>query len=165
MNIIKFLFFLFQFIGAFYPYSSNFQIIIKNNNYNPAISFMNLNENLNSNKKINILYSNNNNSLLFNYDTYSYLEDYKYSHKYLLKNKNLFIAKYSFNIDHDFYKYLLIIKSNQLFNNKYSWNVFIKYNTILINKNENDKIILKMIKRCIYKKPLTINPILLNFFN
>jgi len=164
MNVIKFLFFLFQFIQAFYPYSSNFQIIIKNNNYNPAISFMNLNENLNSNKKINVSYSNNNNSLLFNYDTYSYLEDYKYSHKYLLKNKNLFIAKYSFNIDFNYYKYLLLIKSKELNNNRILWNVYVKYNYILINKNENDKIILKMIKRCIYKKPLNINPILLNFF-
>jgi hypothetical protein len=165
MNIFKFLFFLFQFIGAFYPYSSNFQIIIKNNHFNPAISFMNLNENLNNNKKINISYLNNNHSLFFDYNTYSYLEDYKYSHKYLLKNKNLFIAKYSFNIDYSYYKYLLLIKSQNLNNKRILWNVYVKYNSILINKNENDKIILKMIKRCIYKKPLIINPILLKFFN
>lgn len=162
MKFIIFLFYLFNFTFSYYHYSSNFKFIIKNN-YNPAISFMNLNNILNSNSNIHI--SNINNSLLFNYITYSQLQDYKYSHKYLLKNKNFFIAKYSFNIYHDFYKYLLIIKSNQLSNNKYSWNVFIKYNTIFINKQENDKIILKMIKRCIYKKPLTINPILLNFFN
>ncbi len=165
MNIFKFLFFLFQFIRAFYPYSSNFQIIIKNNHFNPAISFMNLNENLNNNKKINISYLNNNHSLFFDYNTYSYLEDYKYSHKYLLKNKNLFIAKYSFNIDYSYYKYLLLIKAQNLNNNRILWNVYVKYNSILINKNENDKIILKMIKRCIYKKPLIINPILLKFFN
>jgi hypothetical protein len=164
MNILKFLFFLFQFIRAFYPYSSNFQIIIKNNHVNPAISFMNLNENLNNNKKINISYLNNNHSLFFDYNTYSYLEDYKYSHKYLLKNKNLFIAKYSFNIDYNYYKYLLLIKSKELNNNRILWNVYVKYNSIIINKNENDKIILKMIKRCIYKKPLIINPILLKFF-
>jgi len=165
MNYLKFLFYLFHLIEAFYPYSSNFQIIIKKNNYNPAISFMNLNEILNSNNKINISYTNNNNSLLFNYNTYSYLEDYKYSHKYLLKNKNLFIAKYSFNIDYNYYKYLLLIKSKDLDRNRILWNIYIKYNHIFINKQENDKIILKMIKRCIYKKPIIINPILLNFFN
>lgn len=165
MKIIKFLFFLFQFINAFYPYSSNFQIIIKKNNYNPAISFMNLNDILNSNNKINISYINNNKSLLFNYNTYSYLEDYKYSHQYLLKNKNLFIVKYSFNIDYDQYKYFLLIKSTELNKNRILWNVYVKYNNILINKNENDKIILKTIKQCIYKKILNVNPILLKFFN
>ena len=49
--------------------------------------------------------------------------------------------------------------------NRILWNIYIKYNHIFINKQENDKIILKMIKRCIYKKPIIINPILLNFFN
>ena len=129
---------------------------------------MNLNEILNTNHKnnrLNISYHNNNKSILFNYNTYSELDDYKYHHTYLLKNKNFFIAKYSFNIDYNKYSYLLLIKSNDIHLNKVEWNINIKYNCIFINKLENDKIMLKFIKKCIYKKSAVINPILLDYFN
>lgn len=152
----------------FYQYSSNLKVFLRKSNNNPAINFMNLNEilnNKNKNNMLNITYLNNNKSILFNYNTYSYLDDYKYSHEYLLKNKNFFIAKYSFNIDYNNYKYLLLIKSYLINNYKYQWNIHIKYNNLFINKNETDKIILHMIKRCIYKKQNNINPILTNFFD
>jgi hypothetical protein len=165
---IYFIIFLFHFIFAYYPYSTNFHLFIRKNNYNPAISFMNLNDILNYNSKfnkLNITYYNNNKSILFNYNTYSYLEDYKYSNQYLLKNKNLFVAKYSFNVDYNNYKYLLLIKSNDFSNTRILWNISIKYNNIFINKNNNDKIIINFIKKCIYKKPTVIHPILSNYFN
>lgn len=169
MFIIPLLILIIELINAFYyPYTSNFKITLKKPNYNPAINFMNLNEILNLNKKINqlnISFFNNNKSILFNYNTYSELDDYKYYHKYLLINNNFYIAKYSFKIDYNIYSYLIIIKSNNINYNKFEWNINVKYNYIFINKIQNDKIIIKYIKKCIYKKSNIINPLLSQYFN
>ena len=169
MILLKFFILIIHLINAyFYPYSSNLKIFLRKSNINPAINFMNLNEILNSNdktNKLNISFYNKNNSILFNYNTYSQLDEYKYTHTYLLKNKNFFVAKYSFDIDFKKYKYLLLIKSSNLNNTKIEWNIIIKYNNIFINKNENDKIISRIIKSCIYKKSKIINPLLANYFN
>lgn len=166
----SFILFLFiEIIQCFYPYVTNFQLIIKNKNYNPAISFMNLNKILNQNEKkneININYYNNNESILFNYVTYSYLEDYKYSYKYLIKNKNTFVAKYDFQIfNNDIYKYLIYINSETISPNRFQWNVLVQYNNLIINdKTETDKIIIKTIKNCISKNESLIHPILIDYF-
>ncbi len=169
MILINLLLLLFHIINAYYyPYLSNFKIQMRKSTINPAINFMNLNNILNSNNKnnkLNISYYNKNKSILFKYNTFSELDDYKYYHSYLLKNTTFFIIKYNFNIDFNNYRYLLLIKSNDNFNNRLEWNIIVKYNNIFINKNENDKILLKLIKWCIYKKSNIINPILKNYFN
>ena len=116
IKIFLFLLFLFNYCCS-YLYISKFHMISRNGIYETAINFMNLNEILNSNdktNKLNISFYNKNNSILFNYNTYSELDDYKYHHTYLLKNKNFFIAKYSFNIDYNKYSYLLLIKSKSI---------------------------------------------------
>lgn len=152
---------------SFYPYITNFQLIIKNKN--PAISFMNLNKILNLNEKKNDLsinFYNKNQSIIFNYKTYSYLEDYKYSYKYLLKNKNTYLIKYEFNIFDDLYKYLIFIKSSIISPTRIKWDVCVRYNNLIINdKNANDKIIIKTIRNCISKNETVIHPILNNYFD
>lgn len=157
-----------EFTFCFYPYTTNFQLIIRNKNYNPAISFMNLNKILNSNEKkndLNINYYNNNQSIIFNYKTYSYLEDYKYSYKYLLKNKNTFLIKYDFHIFDDLYKYLIYINSSIISPTRISWNICVRYNNLIINDKEaTDKIIIKTIKNCISKNETSVHPILHNYF-
>lgn len=156
-----------ELVFSYYPYTSRLQLQIKSNNKNPAISFMNLNQILNKNEKKNNLtinYYNKNSSILFNYNTYSYLEDYKYSYKYLLKNKNTYLIKYDFNINHENYKYLMLIKSSNVSLSKIKWDIYMKYNNLMFNKQTNDKIISKMIRGCILKNETTINPILKEFF-
>jgi hypothetical protein len=170
---MQFLIFLFisviEIAHCFYPYVTNFQLIIRNNNYNPAISFMNLNKILNSNEKkndLNINYYNNNQSIIFNYKTYSYLEDYKYSYKYLLKNKNTFLIKYDFRIFDDLYKYLIYIKSSIISPTRIRWDICVRYNNLIINdKQANDKIIIKTIRSCISKNETNVHPILNNYFD
>lgn len=152
---------------SYYPYSSRLQLLIKPNNYNPAISFMNLNKILNDNEKKNNLtinYYNKNKSILFNYNTYSYSEDYKYSYKYLIKNKDTYLIKYDFNVLQDNYKYLILIKSSNISLSKIKWDIYVKYNNEILNKITNDKIISKTIRECISKNETNINPILLNYF-
>ena len=157
---MQFLIFLFisviEIAHCFYPYVTNFQLIIRNNNYNPAISFMNLNKILNSNEKkndLNINYYNNNQSIIFNYKTYSYLEDYKYSYKYLL-------------IFDDLYKYLIYIKSSIISPTRIRWDICVRYNNLIINdKQANDKIIIKTIRSCISKNETNVHPILNNYFD
>ncbi len=152
---------------SYYPYSSRLKLLIKPNNYNPAISFMNLNKVLNHNEKKNnltIYYYNKNTSILFNYNTYSYLEDYKYSYKYLIKNKNTYLIKYDFNVFSDNYKYLMLIKSSNITSSKIKWDIYIKYNNEILNKKTNDMIVSKTIRDCISKNETIINPILANYF-
>lgn len=153
---------------GFYPYTSTFQLVLKNRDYNPAISFMNLNKILNLNDKKNNLtinYYNNNQSIFFNYNTYSSLEDYKYSYKYLLRNNNTFLVKYDFNVFHDMYKYLIYIKSSIISPSRVKWDIYVKYNNLIINdKPTTDKIISKIIRSCIEKDETSIHPILINYF-
>lgn len=153
---------------SYYPYISRINLIIKPLNNNPAISFMNLNKILNNNEKKNnliIKYYNNNESILFNYNTYSYLEDYNYSYQYLLKNKETYLIKYKFNVYDYQYKYLILIKSLNISKTKIKWDIYIKYNNLILNKKTNDKIISKLIRGCIIKNETKIHPILNNFFN
>ena len=152
---------------TYYPYTLRLQKIIKVNDYNPAISFMNLNKILNHNEKKNNLtinYYNKNKSILFNYNTYSYSEDYKYSYKYLIKNKDTYLIKYDFNVFPDNYKYLILIKSSKITSSKIKWDIYMKYNNKILDKITNDKIIAKTIRECISKNETNINPILANYF-
>jgi hypothetical protein len=154
-------------IKSYYPYVSKFQLIIKPTNHNPAISFMNLNKILNNNEKKNnlmITYYNNNKSILFNYNTYSYLEDYNYSYKYLLRNKETYLIKYNFNVHDEIHKYLILIKSFNISKTKIKWDVYVKYNNLILNKEINDKILSKNIRGCIFKNETVINPILKEYF-
>ena len=156
-----------ELVLCYYPYTSRLQLQIKSNNKNPAISFMNLNQILNKNEKKNNLtinYYNNNSSILFNYNTYSYLEDYKYSYKYLLKDKNTYLIKYDFTVHNENYKYLMLIKSSYMSLTKIKWDIYMKYNNLIFNKQINDKIISKNIRGCILKNETIINPILKEFF-
>ena len=82
---------------------------------------MNLNKILNSNEKkndLNINYYNNNQSIIFNYKTYSYLEDYKYSYKYFIYLSVFLIhcaitLSYKLNNFKQLYKtYLIILDFN-----------------------------------------------------
>jgi len=151
----------------YYPYTSRLQLIIKPTNYNPAISFMNLNKILNNNEKKNNLlinYYNNNKSIIFNYNTFSYLEDYNYSYKYLLRNKETYLIKYNFNVNDETQKYLILIKSKNISITKIKWDIYIKYNYLIINKETNDRIITKIIRGCILKNESKINPILKEYF-
>lgn len=131
-------------------------------------NFMNLNEILmkkdyTNNMKI---YKYNNNSICFNYRTYSLFEDYIYNNIYLIKNKNTYLTKYSFNNFNDEYKYLIYIKAINKSPNRTIWNMKIKYNKILFNnKNENDKIIYQYISKCLNKKiDYLYHPIIANYF-
>jgi len=170
MHYIKLFFLILSLINisnSYYPYTSRLRLLIKPTKYNPAISFMNLNKILNENEKkhnLKINYYNKNKSILFNYNTFSYLEDYNYSYKYLLRNKETYLIKYNFNIYDEIHKYLILIKSSNISSLKIKWDIYIKYNNLILNKETNDKIISKMIRGCILKNESKINPILKDYF-
>lgn len=158
-------FFLFIIVDS---YIISFNINIRNNMIGCVSNFMNLNEILmkkdyTNNMKIQ---KYNNNSICFNYRTYSFIEDYIYNNIYLIKNKNTYLIKYSFNNFNDEYKYLIYIKAINKRPNRTIWNMTIKYNKLLFNnKNENDKIIYKYIFKCLNKKiNYSYHPIITNYF-
>lgn len=151
-------------------YITTFNINIRNNLIGSVSNFMNLNEILMRNdytNKMIIQKYNNNFSLCFNYKTYSQIEDYIYNNIYLIKNKNTYLIKYSFNNFNDEYKYLFFIKANSITPNRTNWKVKIKYNRLLFdNKIENDKIIYKYMNICVNKKPIIqYHPILNSYFS
>lgn len=149
-------------------YIISFNIKIRNNMIGCVSNFMNLNEILmkkdfTNNMKIQKI---NNSSICFNYKTYSFIEDYIYNNIYLIKNKNTYLIKYSFNNFNDEYKYLIFINAIDKSPNRTIWNLKIKYNKLLFNnKNENDKIIYKYIYKCLNKKiNQSYHPLLNNYF-
>jgi hypothetical protein len=142
---------IFLFIILVDSYMTSFNIIVRKNIIDSVSNFMNLNEILMKNDYSNIMriHKFNNSSICFNYKTYSIFEDYKYNNIYLIKNKNTYLTKFSF----DDYKYLFYIKTFNKSPNRTIWNFTIKYNQLLIkNKEENDKIIYQYLNRCLNKK-------------
>lgn len=132
-------------------------------------NFMNLNEILMKNDYTNYMKIQkiNNSSLIFNYRTYSTIEDYIYNNIYLIKNKNTYLIKYNYYNFNDEYKYLIYIKSINKSINRTIWKLKIKYNKLLFNnKNENDKLIYKYIYKCVNKKTnQSYHPIINNYFS
>ena len=135
---------------------------------NSVSNFMNLNDILIKNDYTNNMRIEkiNNSSIIFNYRTYSLIEDYIYNNIYLIKNKNTYLIKYTFQNFNDEYKYLIFIKAFNKSSNRTNWNLKIKYNKLLFeNKYENDKLIYKYIYNCVNKKiDKSIHPILYNYF-
>ena len=159
--------FQFQFVYInSYCYTTSLKLKSRRNLCDTAGNFMNLNEILNDNSnKVKMKLYNNNKTLSFNYNTYSYFNNYKYYNKYLLLDKNNYYASYSFNIDNTKYKYLLKINTLELAHNRTLWNIKIKYNyDELFYINDLNLIIYRTIIACLNKKPTIINPILENFF-
>ncbi len=169
INIIKiFLLLLFSFSHSFaFSYISRFHMISRNNIRDTAINFMNLNEILNDSCKryhLNI-HNYNNKSLCFNYETFSYVDDYRYKNIYLLKDKTTYLASYKFKIDDSKYKYLILIKTKMKTKTRTIMDIYVKYNQIIINKKINDYLIYKTIYSCVNKKQLSnINEILEKYF-
>lgn len=151
-----------------HSYIISFNINIRNNMINCVSNFMNLNEILVKNDYTNYMKIQriNNSSLIFNYKTYSIIEDYIYNNIYLIKNKNTYLIKYSFYNFNDEYKYLIFIKAFNKTPNRTIWNLKIKYNKLLFdNKIENDKLIYKYIYKCVNKKiNQNYHPILDKYF-
>lgn len=149
-------------------YITSFNINIRNSIIGSVSSFMNLNEILMKNDYSNSMkiHRINNSSLIFNYRTYSLIEDYIYNNIYLIKNKDTYLAKYSFYNFNDHYEYLMFIKANEKSPNRTTWNIKIKYNKLLFNnKIENDKLIYKYIYKCVNKKTNEpYHPILNKYF-
>jgi len=158
---------LIKLIETYYPYTSLLQIRIKNKNYNPIISLMNLNKVLNENQnKNNLIIKNyNNKSHLFSYNTYSYLDEYKYKILFLIKDKNTYLIKYEYNTTYDTYKYLMLIKSKDISPLRKHWCIYVKYNNLIINKQITERIIIKEIINCISKNEILINDLLINDFS
>jgi len=127
-------------------------------------NFMNLNEILMKNDYSNMMriHKFQNSSVCFNYKTYSIFEDYKYDNIFLIKNRNTYLTKFSF----DDYNYLFYIKTIDKSPNRTIWNFTIKYNELLIkNKEENDKIIYQYLNRCLHKKTIDkYHPFLTSLF-
>lgn len=167
-----FFYFIFIFIAEYYSYSysyiTTFNIKIRNNMISCVSNFMNLNEILMKNDYTNHMKIQkiNNSSIIFNYKTYSIIEDYIYNNIYLIKNKNTYLIKYNFYNLNDEYKYLIYINASNKSPNRTIWNLKIKYNKILFNnKIENDKLIYKYIYKCLSKKiNQNYHPILINYF-
>lgn len=142
---------IFLFIILVDSYMTSFNIVVRKNMIESVSNFMNLNEILMKNDYSNIMriHKFNNSSICFNYKTYSIFEDYKYNNIYLIKNKNTYLTKFSF----DDYNYLFFIKTFNKSPNRTIWNFTIKYNQLLIkNKEANDKIIYQYLNRCLNKK-------------
>lgn len=181
MRIIKLIIIAIELIRIIesFCYSTSFQIASRRNLYDTIGNFMNLNENLNNkniNNNLKISKYNNNTSIIFSYDTYSLLEDYKYKNKIILKDKNTYYASYIFNIDDTKFKYLIkMVKDNRDDNRDDSrdenkrnlkFNISIKYNCNYIGYvSDMNMIIYKIIFGCINKKPTQINELLKNFFD
>ena len=158
--------FLFIFIIFVESYLTSFRMIIKKDIIRSVSSFMNLNEILVKNDYINSLRITkyNNNSICFNYNTYSYYNEYKYKNIYLIKNKNTYLTKYSFNIFNSEYNYLFYIQAIYKNPNRTIWNLIVKYNNLLVdNKELNDKLIKKYLSKCLNKNNEIIHPILYNY--
>lgn len=153
-----------------YSYISRFQLISRNNIYNTAINFMNLNEILNDHCKryhLNI-YNYNNKSLCFKYETFSYMDDYRYKNIYLLKDHNTYLGSYKFKIEDSNYNYLILIKTKFKTETRTFMDIYVKYNQIIINKETNEYFIYKTIQSCINKKNYSfseINLILKKYFH
>ena len=111
-------------------YITSFNIKIRNNMINSVSNFMNLNDILIKNDYTNNMRIEkiNNSSIIFNYRTYSLIEDYIYNNIYLIKNKNTYLIKYTFQNFNDEYKYLIFIKAFNKSSNRTNWNLKIKYN-------------------------------------
>ena len=136
-------------------YITSFNINIRNNMIGSVCNFMNLNEILIKNDYTNCMKIQkiNNSSIIFNYRTYSLIEDYIYNNIYLIKNKNTYLTKYSFHNFNEHYEYLMFINAIKKSPNRTIWNLKIKYNKLLFNnKIENDKLIYKYIYKCVNKK-------------
>ena len=111
-------------------------MISRNGIYETAINFMNFNEILNDNCKryhLNI-HNYNNKSLCFNYETFSYTDEYRYKNIYLLKDRETYLASYKFNIDDCNYKYLILIKAKNKTKTRTIMDIYVKYNQIIVNK-------------------------------
>jgi len=159
--------FLFIFIILAECYLTSFRILIKKDIIRSAGSFMNLNEILMNNDYINSMRITKfqNNSICFNYNTYSFFNEYKYRNIYLIKNKNTYLTKYSFNINNDEYYYLFYIQAIYKSPNRTIWNLFVKYNNLIVkDKDLNDKLIKKNIYGCLNKNNEKIHPIIHNSF-
>jgi len=148
-------------------YITNYKIVVKKDMINCVSNFMYLNEVLMKNDYSNLMrIKKYDNSIYFNYKTYSIVEDYKYEYKYLIKNKNTYIIKYTFKIFNEDYDFLFYIKAFNKSSKKTSWNIILKYNQLFINdKIKNDKFIYKYLNRCLYKtNDNIIHPYILNIF-
>ena len=146
-------------------YLTSFRMIIRKDIIRSVGSFMSLNEILMRNDYINSLKIRkfNNNSICFDYNTYSFLNEYKYKNTYLIKNRNTYLTRYSFNIFNNEYNYLFYIQADYKSPNRTIWNLFVKYNNLLVdNKDLNDKLIKKYLTRCLNKNNENIHPILYN---
>ncbi len=148
-------------------YISRFNLISRNNIYDTAINFMNLNEILNDNSKRYHLsiYNYNNKSLCFKYETFSYTDEYRYKNIYLLKDHNTYLGSYKFKIDDSNYEYLIFIKTKIKTNTRTIMDIYVKYNKIIVNKEINENLIYKTIQSCVNKKQSPkINFLLMNYF-
>lgn len=130
-------------ISCYYPYRSNFQFLIINNNFN----YNSIVSNLNYNK---IYHYNSTKSILYTYDTYSKLDDYKYSYKFLIRNNNTYLIKYIYNINDYNYNYLIFIRSSIYNQSNIKLNICIKYDHLIFDQKKNNKIIYKKIKDYIH---------------
>lgn len=161
---MKYLLFLVIFADC---YITNYKIVIKKDMMNCVSNFMYLNEVLMNNDYSNLMrIKKYDNSIYFNYKTYSIVEDYKYEYKYLIKDENTYIIKYTFKIFNEDYDYLFYIKAFNKSSNRTIWNIILKYNQLLINdKTNNDKFIYKYLNRCLYKtNDNNIHPYISNIF-
>jgi hypothetical protein len=148
-----------------YCYTTNIKLRSRRNLCDTAANFMNLNEILNDNSNKVKIRTYNNQTMSFNYNTYSNFNEYKYNNKYLLLDKNNYYASYSFNIDNTKYKYVFKINTIAITDNRTLWNIKIKYNyDEIFYINDVNQIIYRTIISCLNKKPTSINPILNNFF-
>jgi len=137
----------------------------RNNNYYEDYKIINNN--------LKIIKYNHNKSISFKYNSYSSLDEYKYSHKFLLHDKNNYYATYKFNIDDIKFNYIFKITTNNNYTNNNNhnnertvWNISIKYNTnYILYVSEMNKILYKIIFCCLNKKPLKPNELLKKFFN
>jgi len=151
-------------------YISSYNIKINNNIRDCAVNLLDLNNAINNKLPLKNLtsykYENyGKKSLCYTFETLSNFDDYTYKNKVLFINPNSYLATYNFNYDNYNYRYLFYINATKIDNYKTSWNIKFKHNyRFAESKILYEDIVKRWFERCVNKKTITTEKMLIDFF-